>query len=526
MRSRKNKIYIKVASRYVLCILTFSIMSCTPKSESEHLVDRPNIILIFADDLTHSAIGALGNDEIYTPNLDQLVQDGVSFTNTYNMGAWNGAVCAASRAMMISGRSVWRANQFRKNWGSGDSVFYNKSWGKLMEQSGYETYMTGKWHVDALAEQVFQNVRHVRPGMPKDSWNHHEMVRLFEKVVGKQEIDGKLVTQQSVMPNGYNRPLSPEDRSWSPTDPKFGGFWEGGKHWSEVLKDDAISFIDQAKTKDNPFFMYLAFNAPHDPRQAPKEYLDMYPSENISLPKSWQPLYPYKDDIGNGADLRDEALAPFPRSEFAIIQHIREYYAIITHMDEQIGQILEALDASGKRDNTYIFFTADHGLAIGKHGLLGKQSLFDHSIRPPLMIVGPDIPKGRKVKNDVYLQDIMATSLEIAGVKKPEYVEFNSFLAQAKGETDKGNYGEIYGAYINLQRMIRKDGFKLIVYPKINKVLLFDLKVDPLEMNNLADDLSYQNKVKSLFLDLLNLQKEMEDELDLQELYKNVSLRF
>ena len=81
------------------------------------------------------------------------------------------------------------------------------------------------------------------------------------------------------MPVGYNRPLGPDDHSWSPSDPKHGGFWKGGKHWSEVLKDDALTFIDQAKSKEAPFFMYLAFNAPHDPRQAPQEFVDMYPLE-------------------------------------------------------------------------------------------------------------------------------------------------------------------------------------------------------------------------------------------------------
>lgn len=507
-----------------ICILIFVIFSlgCSPNSKMEGTKDKPNIVFLFADDMTYTAINALGNSEIETPNLDRLVHNGVTFSNTYNMGAWNGAICAASRAMMISGRYVWRADKFRKNWGKKDTTYYNQSWGKLLENAGYDTYMTGKWHVDAPATQVFQNVKHIRPGMPRDEWEHHEMVRQFKDVVGQKRIDGKEITAADVMPIGYNRPLNKEDDSWSPSNPKFGGFWESGKHWSEVLKEDALSFINQAKSKENPFFMYLAFNAPHDPRQAPQSYIDKYPLKNISLPKSWQPLYPWKDDIGNGPDLRDEALAPFPRTEFATKVHIQEYYAIITHLDTQIGEILNALQASGKMENTYIFFTADHGLAVGKHGLLGKQNMYDHSIRPPLMMMGPDIPQGKKVKNDIYLQDIMATSLDLAKVEKPPYVEFQSFLPQAKGIQKEGNYEEIYGAYINLQRMIRKDGFKLIVYPKIKKFLLFDLENDPEEIENLAEDPAQKEKVRSLFKDLLELQKEMEDELSLEELYEEI----
>ena len=519
MRKHINCYTNKLALVVLLSSLCFLYFSCVPSERDQQEIDKPNIVFLFADDMTYSAVHALGNTEIETPNLDRLVNSGVTFTHSYNMGAWNGAVCAASRAMIISGRSVWRANEFRQHWGKDDTIYFNQSWGKLMEGAGYDTYMTGKWHVDAPAEKVFQQVKHIRPGMPQDNWNHHEMVKQFDEVVDKLMLDGKLVTSADVMPVGYNRPLDENDKSWSPSDPKFGGFYKGGKHWSEVLKDDALEFIDQAKNKDNPFFMYLAFNAPHDPRQAPQEYIDKYPIENISIPKSWMPEYPWKDSIGNSASLRDEALAPFPRTEYATKVHIQEYYGIITHLDEQIGKILDALEASGEMDNTYIFFTADHGLAMGRHGLLGKQNMFDHSIRPPLMMTGPDIPKGVKVNTDVYLQDIMATSLELAGIDKPDYVEFNSFLLQAKDEKTDSNYNEIYGAYVNDQRMIRKDGFKLIVYPRIKKVLLFNVNDDPDEIENLAENAGQNRKVKSLFSDLIQLQHKLDDELSLLTMY-------
>ncbi len=499
------------------CILLHVLFSCKNKApQNEGMVknDKPNVVFIFADDMTYSAIHALGNNEIETPNLDKLVNTGTTFTNTYNMGAWNGAICAASRAMIISGRSVWNVNQFRQNWI--ENKAFDKTWGKLMEQAGYDTYMTGKWHVDAAADSVFQNVRHVRPGMPGDSWEHEIMVKKFE------DIKGTDIDPASLMPIGYNRPLSENDTTWSPTDPKFGGFWEGGKHWSEVLKDDAIGFIEKAEKSDNPFFMYLAFNAPHDPRQAPQEFLDKYPLDSISLPKSWMPEYPFKDGMGCGPDLRDEALAPFPRTAYATKKHIQEYYALITHLDVQIGKIVNRLEASGKMDNTYIIFTSDHGLAIGRHGLIGKQSQFDHSIRPPFMIVGPDIPKGQKITEDIYLQDAMATSLDIANISKPEYVFFNSVLPLAKGTQTESSYDAIYNGYIDLQRMIRKDDFKLIVYPKIEKVLLFDMVNDPEEIHDLSGEAQYKSKLKSLFEDLMVLQKEMNDPLDISGIYSAI----
>ena len=234
------------------------------------------------------------------------------------------------------------------------------------------------------------------------------------------------------------------------------------------------------------------------------------------MPENWLPEYPFKDAIGNSKTLRDEALAPYPRTPYAIKTHIREYYAIITHLDKQIGKILQALEASGKAENTYIFFTGDHGLSLGKHGLLGKQSMFDHSIRVPLIFTGPNIPKNQIINHEIYLQDIMATSLELAKIPKPRSVAFKSFLSLIKGNETSSPYPEgIYSAYMDYQRMIRKDGYKLMVYPKIKKLLLFDLKNDPLEQQDISNKEEYKNTVKNLFESLILLQRKYNDNLDL-----------
>ncbi|MEC3907223.1 sulfatase-like hydrolase/transferase [Tamlana sp. 2201CG12-4] len=492
---------------YVLLFMAFLMVSCKSITKAENNIEKPNIVFIYTDDQTYETIRALGNSEIQTPNMDKLVNEGTTFTTAFNMGGWGGAVCVASRAMMMSGAHVWRAKAQEDLWMKNDSVAINRTWAKLMSKNGYNTYMTGKWHVKIKANSVFDTVAHVRGGMP-------QYARKYREGTEKKKEIYKL---------GYNRPLNKKDTLWSPTDPKFEGFWKGGKHWSEVVKDDALSFISDASKKEAPFFMYLAFNAPHDPRQAPQEFLDMYPLDNIAVPESFLPEYPYKDSIGNGSTLRDEALAPFPRTPYAVKKHRQEYYALITHLDQQIGEILIGLEASGKKDNTYIFFTSDHGLAVGQHGLIGKQSLFDHSMRVPLMVVGPDIPKGKRLDQEVYLQDIMATSLEIAGIEKPSYVEYHSLLDFIKDDKKQSNYDAIYGCYREHQRMIRKDGYKLLVYPKIEKILLFDLTKDPEEITDLAENPEQSERVKVLFKELLKLQNDMDDSLDLTGLYNKLT---
>lgn len=493
----------------LLISLLFLITSCKEQKKTKAEV-KPNFIFLFADDYTYSAVHALGNSEIITPNLDRLVAQGTTFTHAYNMGAWNGAVCVASRSMMISGRSVWNAQKQYEGWKKDQGLEY--TWGNYMKSAGYETFMGGKWHVTAKTQKVFDHVKNEKPGMPADQWDHATMVTTFKELP-------KNVDPATVMPLGYNRPKNEKDTLWNPADPKHGGYWEGGTHWSELLKQDAVEFLDVAKEQEKPVFMYLAFNAPHDPRQAPQAFLDKYPLENLSLPKSWQELYPERAGIDNDHQLRDEALAPFPRTEYATKKHIQEYYALITHLDQQLGEIWKKVTETLDPNNTYIVFTADHGLAMGKHGLLGKQSLFDHSIRAPFVILGPDVPKGKKVAADIYIQDAMATALDVAGIADTNTVFFNSVLPLAKSAEPKSNYPAIYGSYVNSQRMIRKDGYKLLVYPKINKLLLFNMEADPEEMNNLATEAAHQPKIDTLFTELQELQKQLGDALDLTETY-------
>jgi len=242
----------------------------------------------------------------------------------------------------------------------------------------------------------------------------------------------------------------------------------------------------------------------------------------IKVPENYLDEYPYKDAIGCSAKLRDEKLGPFPRTHHAVKIHRQEYYAIIEHMDAQIGRILDALDASGQAENTYIFFTADHGLAVGHHGLFGKQNLYEHSTHVPFIAVGPGIKASHKIAAPIYLQDVMATSLDIAGAKRPKQVEFQSLLPLLSGKTTESEVRAVYGAYLGLQRSVTVGNWKLILYPKISKARLYNIKRDPLEMKDLADNKKTEKVIKRLYKRLLNLQKANNDSLDLKAAFPNL----
>ena len=445
--------------------------------------EKPNFLFVFADDFAYDAVGFLGNEEVETPHLDALAARGKVFTHTYNMGGYHGAICVASRSMLVTGQYLWQVERKEKEIRSKLQA-EGQLWPQLLASAGYDTYFTGKWQVQADANKAFKVARHIRGGMPKQT------------------------------PEGYNRPIDGQPDPWSPSDPKFGGFWEGGKHWSEVVADDCLDYLNMAKASANPFFMYIAFNAPHDPRQAPKAYADKYPADKIALPQPFHAEYPYKDDIGCSASLRDEKLAPFPRSERSVQVNRAEYYALITHLDDQVGRILEGLKASGKEDSTYIVFTADHGLSCGHHGLLGKQNMYDHSVRVPFIAVGPGIEANTRLAAPIYLQDVMPTTLELAKAAIPEHVQFQSLLPMWKGESDRGR-SAIYGGYMMLQRMVTAGDYKYIYYPKIGKKLLFNLRDDPTETHDLSSDPSQKWHLQDLEKTLRKLQQENGDPLDL-----------
>ncbi len=465
--------------RFFLVCTTLTVI-CGSASVS---AEKPNILFIIADDLTWEGIGAAGG-EVKTPHLDQLVESGVHFRHAYNMGSWTGAVCVASRTMLNTGLSLWEGNQLQSsvmNYPAKTTA--PTAWSQLLSAAGYDTYFAGKWHVKAYQpEQVFDTVGTIRPGMPNQT------------------------------PAGYNRPRDGTNQSWLPWDRKHNGFWKGGTHWSEVLRDEAILFLNNAQKKKSPFFMYISFNAPHDPRQAPKEYVDMYPVDSIQLPDNFLSQYPYCEEIESGRKLRDEKLAPYPRTEYAVKVNRAEYFALISHMDAQIGKILEVLQSSGKADNTYIFFTADHGLAVGRHGLMGKQNMYEHSLAAPLIVTGPGLAQGKRLDERIYIQDIVPSTLELAAAPRPEGMYFESFMPLLRGEQTKGRE-VIYGAYKNAQRCIIQGDWKLMYYPNAAKYRLYNLRKDPAERIDCAENPEYSSQLTSLKQALAQEMKRLNDPL-------------
>ncbi|MGB9626882.1 MAG: sulfatase-like hydrolase/transferase, partial [Phycisphaerae bacterium] len=238
----------------------------------------------------------------------------------------------------------------------------------------------------------------------------------------------------------------------------------------KAIVDDAIAFLKE-KHGGRPFFMYLAFSNPHDPRVAAQKYLDMYPLDKVPLPKNFMPVHPFD----NGEMLvRDEWLAPWPRTEQEIRKQLREYYAVITGLDYHLGRLLAALKDLKLDDNTIIIFASDNGLSLGSHGLMGKQNLYEEGTKVPLIFAGPGIAAGRSDAL-VYLMDIFPTVCDLVNIPVPAGLDGKS-LKPVIDRRESGVRSTLFTAYRDVQRAIRDDRWKLIRYPKINKTQWFDLK--------------------------------------------------
>ncbi|MFO0899141.1 MAG: sulfatase-like hydrolase/transferase [Pirellulales bacterium] len=277
-----------------------------------------------------------------------------------------------------------------------------------------------------------------------------------------------------------------------------------GEPGREIV-DQAIETL-RSRDESRPFCMYLAFSNPHDPRVAAPAYRELYRPDELSLPANFLPLHPF--DNGE-LEIRDERLAPWPRTADEIRRQLHDYYAVISGLDHHLGRLLATLDELGMRENTVIVFSADHGLALGSHGLMGKQSLYDHSMKAPLVFAGPGIVAG---KSDalVYLHDICPTLCELAGAALPERLDGQSLAPLLRGE-QAPTRPTLFLAYRDVQRAVRDQRFKLIRYPQVDVTQLFDLANDPHELHNLASDPAYGGQVLELRRALSSWQESLGD---------------
>lgn len=490
----KNNVKITVAA------LLVALLFC-----SAALAKKPNFLFIIVDDQSPLDLKMYNPRSILdTPNIDRLAKEGMVLDGAYHMGAWVGGVCTPSRHMVMSGRTVWHVpdkpgrlkNPHVTNPEKVPPDLVQYTLPAVFNRAGYDTMRTCK------------------------NGNSYEAAnKLF-----------------SVRNDGTRR----------------GGTDETGSHWHGERVMEYLNEREASKDKD-PFLIYYGFSHPHDVRDGKPGLLRKYGAVNHTdkeqlppanpkqppLPVNWLPIHPF--DHGH-TTTRDEVGVKGvweKRDERTIRNEMGREFACSENIDIQVGRVLEKLEAMGELDNTYVVYTADHGMAIGRHGLQGKQNLYDHTWRIPFIVKGPGIKAGSRTVGNVYLLDVLATLCDLARIEAPATSEGKSFKPVLMGEK-KQVRDVLYGVYCGGgrpgSRCIKKGDWKLTQYEVtktgVKHVQLFNIKENPHEFMkehhdpavvamtgvkpaanqlNLAQDARYADKLKEMEALLLAEMRRLDD---------------
>ncbi len=430
-------------NKIISLVLAFAFILSDPSHGADKR--RPNILFILADDQApfdfkfHNPQSTLDS-----PNIDRLASSGMIIDSAHHMGSFVGAVCTPSRHMIMSGRTVWHLPI-----GPGaekcPAKLEDNTIGPVFTRAGYATMRTcKKGNSYTSADKLFDVV--------------HDAT-------------------------------------------KRGGTAETGSAWHA---ERVLDYLGERKAKkdERPFFIYLGFSHPHDERDGTPELLAKYGATNHRdpstappahpkqppLPPNWLPAHPFDNTEMN---VRDEVAASGVwkrRDEATIRNEIGREYACSENIDIQIGRVLARLEEMGELENTYIFYTADHGIAIGRHGLQGKQNLYEHSWRVPMIVKGPGIKPGVRAPGNIYLSDLLATFCDLTGITPPDTSEGTSFKPVLFGEKQTIRdtlYGVYHGEAKPGMRSVKHGDWKLIEYASRTKDVpvtqLFNLKENPYE---------------------------------------------
>ncbi len=414
--------------RFILGVLCYCLTPSLAHSA------QPNILFLFTDDQRFDSFGAMGNRDVKTPHMDRLIEGGTLFTQAHIQGSMITATCLPSRAMIMSGKSLFRAPMQL------DSGLLMP---QALHQAGYTTFATGKWHN-----------------------GQESFLRCFEQAEAVF-FGGASGTHTNVRLN-YR-----EGENMVP-------YQVPGVHATTLFADAAIAFLKKQAHADTPFFCYVPFTAPHTPHTPPSEYAAMYDPKKISLPPNHSSIISQSNSAGSGRRSGRQQ-ARDPRAQYAA------YYGMISHLDHHIGRIIASLDEFGHREDTLIILATDHGYSFGSHGQNNKSNGYEHGSRSTIAFNGPQVPAGKRTPALAYLLDLYPTLCDFAEIDIPAGLDGKSLAPVIKGDQDSVRQ-TLFTAFMQNQRTIRNDRWKLFSRLDEGPLELFDLKNDPHELKNLSND--------------------------------------
>ena len=465
---------------------------------------RPNIVLIMADQQRADAMGCAGNDIIRTPNIDRLAAEGVRFGRAFSQGP----LCMPARWSLLTGRYVRDHGVFENDWDMTQDI---PNLAQRLQEAGYYTSCIGKMHLFADETLVC--------GRPELASDPHVTPRYrqvgFDEPHPGPEKNGVMGLDCEYVDHLKERGLFEMYGEWFHLRayPKKTATHLGLPMWfpestplpNEDYLDtwtgqEVVNWIDEYD-RDEPFFQWVGFPGPHEPHDAPKDYVDLYRNVDIPLGERIPPEVPESGPLHTLMRWL-QTTAQWEGLTDDIVQLLtRYYYANITAIDDQVGAIVEALERKGILDNTWIIYTADHGEMMGDHWMLWKMLFYEQSATVPLVIRPPAGMESKTVDGIVEHVDVTATIEALTGITPLPNSEGNSLIGHldgsGSGPTREVAHSENYGF-----GMFATDRYKLVVFEDTKEpVQLFDLQEDPDENVNAVADPAYAGVIEQMMRD-------------------------
>ena len=422
---------------------------------------RPsNLLILMSDQHNRQMMGCVGHPDIKTPNLDRLAARGTRFANAYT----NSPICVPSRAAMATGRYPHQIGVWDNAAPYAGRPTGPDSWGHRLTEAGRHVTTIGKLHFRS---------GHDDTGYPDQRipLHCHEGLGDYQGLL-REEMPPRFQHRKYLLEAG-------------PGDSEY-------VRYDRAITEQTVRWLrEEAETHGEPWVLMASWVCPHPPFIAPPEYMAMYDPASITLPVNWQ----QQDWVNHPAmQLRRRIMfLEEPLDEATLRQAICAYYALVTFMDAQVGQVLDALDAAGLTESTRISYTNDHGDLVGKHGLWYKSTMYEDSAGVSMILAGPDVPADKVSRTNVTLVDIFPSVLDAAGLAPaPEDADLpgvSMFALAAEDERrSRVAFSEFHASMsASASVMLRDDRYKLVRYVGMPSQL-FDLEADPDESRNLADD--------------------------------------
>ena len=435
--------------------------------------DRPkyNVLFIVSDDL-NCDLGAYGNKQIITPNIDKLAERGVLFGNAHNQYPW----CGPSRASFMTGMYPDQTKIKKLRIYLRQAVPKVITMGQRFKQENYHSVRVGKiFH--------YHNPRDIGTAGHDDNYTWDQTVNPF----GRDKIEEYKIN--TLRPKAYGGTLS----------------WLAAEGTDKEQTDgigatEAVEFLDRFAKSGEQFFLAYGLYRPHTPFVAPKKYFDLYETREMKIPKSSDQ---YLKTLPLAAAMSVREKKEQNNLDEDLAKTIKEaYYATTSCVDAQIGRVLDKLKATGLDKNTIVVFTSDHGYHLGEHGHWQKRTLFDNATRVPLIVAGPGINKNEKIMSaPVELVDIYPTLMELVGLSTPEFVSGKSFAPLLKDSNARVRKSALTELGVTMSNGVKVTGYSIkteryrLTQWGVNGVLgteLYDHKDDKNELNNLVDENTYK----------------------------------